>query len=106
MSGDRLTKHIHDNYYTLDEKFGSLAIMKLGKIEDIEEKIGTSLEEIATPKKPNIDYVIDDTYCFCPVCGHIIIEKRMLNTVSGDLFRKDNSFCSKCGQALDWSEEE
>lgn len=67
------------------------------------------LEELvkrATSKKPNIDYVIDDTYCFCPVCGNIIIEKRMLNTVSSDLFKKSNSFCSQCGQAIDWSEEE
>jgi hypothetical protein len=29
MSRDRLTKHIHDNYYTLDEKYASLAVMKL-----------------------------------------------------------------------------
>lgn len=59
-----------------------------------------------TPKKPNVDYVIDDTYCFCPVCGNIIIEKRMLNTVNSDLFKKSNSFCSECGQKIDWSEEE
>ena len=64
------------------------------------------LVEKEIPKKPNIDYVIDDTYCFCPVCGNIIIEKRMLNTVSSDLFKKSNSFCSQCGQAIDWRDEE
>lgn len=104
MSGDRLTKHIHDNYYTLDEKFGSLAIMKLGKIEDIEEKIGTSLEEIATPKKvkkaTREDYMNSGYKHCCPNCGD------MVGTITNNLNIKQDDYCPSCGQALDWSEEE
>lgn len=76
----------------------------LHRIKKLEQE-NEELKKRATPKKPNIDYVIDDTYCFCPVCGNIIIEKRMLNTVSSDLFKKSNSFCSQCGQAIDWSDK-
>lgn len=77
----------------------------LARINKLEQE-NEELREREIPKKPNIDYVIDDTYCFCPVCGHLIIELKMINGANGNLFKKDNSFCSKCGQALNWSDEE
>lgn len=64
------------------------------------------LVERATPKKPHIGYVIDGTYCFCRKCGHLIIELKMINSVNGDMFKRDNSFCSRCGCAIDWGDEE
>jgi len=86
----------------LDEALGEEEQDNLAK--DI--TLMNDLVEKTIPKKPNIDYVIDDTYCFCPVCGHLIIELKLINSANGNLFKKGNSFCSACGQALDWSEEE
>lgn len=56
--------------------------------------------------KPNVEYIIDDTYLVCPGCGHIIMEKRLLNTVSSDLLKEDNGYCARCGAKIDYEELE
>lgn len=47
-----------------------------------------------TPKKPIGGRVVKALgYYLCPVCGEL-------------LSRSENKFCNKCGQALDWGEDE
>lgn len=64
-------------------------------IKDVAKEVGTLQELIdkATPQKPEFDYD-DDTYK-CPCC-----DKEYETYYDGYL----KSFCSECGQALDWSD--
>lgn len=75
------------------------------------EKVGV-LQELVdnTPLKPQkeyVQYVVDGTYYSCPCCGYLIDKfcimqdnnyKKIVITTS--------SYCSNCGQAIDWSDEE
>lgn len=68
------------------------------------------LVDKATPLKPQkecVQYVVDGTYYSCPCCGYLIDKfcimqdnnyKKIVITTS--------RYCSNCGQALDWSDED
>ncbi len=60
------------------------------------------LVDRATPKKPILEYVIDGSYYKCSVCGALILEKVMAESVNGDLLKEDCSYCSRCGTKVDW----
>ena len=65
----------------------------------------STLQELvdkATPKKPILEYVIDGSYYKCSVCGALILEKVMAESVNGDLLKEDCSYCSRCGTKVDW----
>ena len=76
------------------------------------EKVGVLQELVdkATPLKPQkeyVQYVVDGTYYSCPCCGYLIDKfcimqdnnyKKIVITTS--------SYCSNCGQAIDWSDED
>lgn len=73
--------------------------------EDI--KLVQELVDKATPKKPvdeltELSCGIDDTMLYyeyyCPICGAKI--------ANSFLRYHDYKFCHKCGNAIDWSEEE
>ena len=52
----------------------------------------TELVEKATPKKPSLIKDSYDDFYLCGVCGCVLNYKR--------------KYCSRCGQALDWGEEQ
>jgi len=60
------------------------------------------LVDRATPKKPILEYVIDGSYYKCSVCGALILERVMAESVNGDLLKEDCSYCSRCGTKVDW----
>lgn len=79
--------------------------------QDIEKvKVLQGLIDKATPLKPQKEYVqhvVDGTYYSCPCCGYLIDKfcimqdnnyKKIVITTS--------SYCSNCGQAIDWSDED
>lgn len=79
------------------EYFGDSENMELAK------QMGANALEKQIPKKP--DYEADGyadgalayDYAKCPVCGH---------DFEAGINDWGCSFCSDCGQALDWSDEE
>jgi len=66
-------------------------------IEILQELVGR-----VTPKKPILEYVIDGSYYKCSVCGALILERVMAESVNGDLLKEDCSYCSRCGTKVDW----
>lgn len=76
--------------------------MKEVAITEEEWKEYLELKEKATPKKPILEYVIDGSYYKCSVCGALILEKVMAESVNGDLLKEDCSYCSRCGTKVDW----
>lgn len=62
--------------------------------------------ERATPKKPILEYIVDGYYYCCPICKHLILEKTMIYCVNADLLKKDNAYCSCCGNKIDWSDNQ
>lgn len=74
-----------------------MAEFKVLAIEAIEKQM---------PKKPN--YVPDDDTCVyyhweCPECGNYY--SYSIRKTFSVLYNNSVSYCSRCGQALDWSEE-
>jgi len=61
------------------------------------------LESKATPKKPLFEDIGNIRHHKCPDCG-----KTISHEVTGAVktFSTKHNFCSKCGQALDWSNDE
>lgn len=63
--------------------------------------------ERQVPKKPN--YVPDDDTCVyyhweCPECGNYY--SYSIKKTFSVLYNNSVSYCSRCGQAIDWSDEE
>lgn len=63
--------------------------------------------ERQVPKKPN--YVPDDDTCVyyhweCPECGNYY--SYSIRKTFSVLYNNSVSYCSRCGQAIDWSDEE
>lgn len=56
------------------------------------------------PQKPIISYPMGDCYYTCPCCGNLLIEKRIVISISGKHLIKDLSYCNKCGGEVDWSD--
>ena len=74
-----------------------MAEFKVLAIEAIEKQI---------PKTPN--YMPDDDTCLyyhweCPECGNYY--SYSIRKTFSVLYNNSVSYCSRCGQALDWSEE-
>lgn len=63
------------------------------------------LVDKATPKEPTRDYVVDGYYYRCPICGNLILEESMIMGVDANLLKNNNSYCPRCGQRIDWSDE-
>jgi len=61
------------------------------------------LESKATPKKPLFEDIGNIRHHKCPDCG-----KTISHEVTGTVktFSTKHNFCSKCGQAIDWSKDE
>lgn len=108
---NRLTRKIDSlKYYPNTNRLVSVEeiIYKLGKLEDLEENVGYSLktacekarkyDDKETSMKPLIEndviicsYVGDDELYLCPKCGsHLSLTQ---------------NYCDRCGQKLDWSDE-
>lgn len=78
------------------------------QIPEYYEAIELAVEalEKQMPKKPN--YVPDDDTCVyyhweCPECGNYY--SYSIRKTFSVLYNNSVSYCSRCGQALDWSEE-
>ena len=77
----------------------------LKKVEVLQE-----LVDKATPLKPQkeyVQYVVDGTYYSCPCCGYLIDKFCIMQDNN---YKKiviiTSSYCSNCGQAIDWSDED
>ena len=73
------------------------------------EKVGVSQELVDkdTPEKPQKAYVFDGTYYICPCCGYLIDKYCMMQDNNYKrIVIKTSSYCSECGQKLDWSGED
>lgn len=73
------------------------AVQKVGIQIDKEEL--QRLIDKATPKKP-IQTVFN---AFCPNCKEALGKQFAIDGINGIMCRQ---YCSNCGQALDWSEDE
>lgn len=76
------------------------------------EKVGVLQELVdkATPLKPQkeyVQYVVDGTYYSCPCCGYLIDKFCIMQDNNyKKIVIKTSSYCSKCGQTIDWSDED
>ena len=71
-------------------------------LDNIEE-----LVDKATPKKPPKEYVVDGTHYICPSCGYLIeTYSNMHDKNYKRVVINTSCYCSKCGQKLDWRNEE
>jgi len=57
------------------------------------------------PKKPKLEYIVDEYYYRCSSCGHLIIEKVIIKSISGEIIKDSIRYCAHCGQLLDWGDE-
>ena len=78
------------------------------QIPEYYEAIELAVEalEKQMPKKPN--YVPDDDTCVyyhweCPECGNYY--SYSIRKTFGVLYNNSVSYCSRCGQALNWSDD-
>lgn len=105
---DHFDVHHHDNrpHPYLDEAVG-MAIKALEEIQKYRE-IGTPEECRAWKEKQNAKKIISFDYnngtvnYGCPVCKRKIISKIDGKWCGGTF----NEYCDRCGQKLDWSDEE
>lgn len=76
----------------------------LARIQELEQenKRLKQRDKLIIPKE---QYVIDGTYYVCE-CGCLLVEKTVAKAVGGSQVLKSIRYCSECGQALDWSDEE
>lgn len=84
---DALNRIVDDDYEFYNDYYEEdKAVAKERDIETLQE-----LVDKATPQKPSIE---DDTW-YCPDCE-----------AEYELDYHEYEYCPKCGQPLDWSEEE
>ena len=76
----------------------------LARIQELEQE-NKRLKQRDKPVIPKEQYVIDETYYVCE-CGYLLIERVIIKAVGDAQALKSIRYCSKCGQALDWSDEE
>lgn len=76
-----------------------------GNQYDLDVKLIEKLIDETTPQKPIISYPMGDCYYTCPCCGNLLIEKRIIVSPSGKNLIKNLSYCNRCSQAFDWSDE-
>lgn len=80
-------------------------ILEHFKVQELVDKVPyyEKLESKATPKKPLFEDIGNIRHHKCPDCG-----KTISHEVTGTVktFSTKHNFCSKCGQAIDWSENE
>ena len=94
MNKDILGRLVAKNHALsyVDETIFLKAMIKdfMALIDELEQKVEI-LEEKATPKKAE-QTNREPYHTFCSVCGGLVFD--------------NFNYCPKCGQALDWSEED
>lgn len=91
-------KRVACNECDIQNICNSLAKSKVDTLQELVDK--------TTPKKPIISYPMGDCYYTCPCCGNLLIEKRIIVSPSGKNLIKNLSYCGRCCQAFDWSDED
>lgn len=89
-------KRVACNECDIQNICNSLAKSKVDTLQELVDK--------TKPKKPIISYPMGDCYYTCSCCGHLLIEKRIVISLSGKRLIKDLSYCNKCGGEVDWSD--
>lgn len=89
------------------EAFKSISDNKYQYGTDEEWELLQELVDKATPKKPPKEYVVYGTYYICPSCGYLIeTYSNMHDKNYKRVVINTSCYCSKCGQKLDWRNEE
>lgn len=92
------------------EAFESISDNKYQYGTDEQWELLQELVDKATPLKPQkeyVQYVVDGTYYSCPCCGYLIDKFCIMQDNNyKKIVIKTSSYCSKCGQTIDWSDED